>query len=131
MKSTNIKTTFVQERALNDGDMCQVYEVGKYDVIVRGPRKSTGDHLWMTVRKHSSTPDTRYLPTLSENCFDDEGCACQVDMWVDTTSYGALTMEEIAKFMDAMDEGIATAQCICDKFLRPMVDGAWSWSVTG
>ena len=47
-----------------------------------------------------------------------------VDMWVDTTSYGALTMEEIAKFMDAMDEGIAAAQCICDKFLRPMVDGA-------
>ena len=32
MKSTDIKTILVQERALNDGDMCQVYEVGKYDV---------------------------------------------------------------------------------------------------
>lgn len=131
MKSTDIKTILVQERALNDGDMCQVYEVGKYDVIVRGPRKSTGDHLWITVRKRSGIPDARYLPTLSENCFDNEGYACWVDMWVDTTSYGALTMEGIAKFMDAMDEGIATAQCICNKFLRPMVDGAWSWNVTG
>lgn len=28
MKNTNIKITLVQERALNDGDMCQVYEVG-------------------------------------------------------------------------------------------------------
>ena len=131
MKSTDIKTTLVKERALNNGDMCQVYEVGKYDVIVRGPCKSTGNHLWMEVRKRSSISDAQYLPTLSENCFDDEGCACRVDMRVDTTSYGALTMEEIAKFMDAMDEGIAAAQCICNKFLRPMVDGAWSWNVMG
>lgn len=123
MKSTDIRTTLMKERVFSDEDMCQVYEVGKYDVIVRGPRKSTGNHLWIVVQKRSGISDMRYLPTLSENCFDDEGCVCRVDMRVDTTSYGALTMEEITKFMDAMDEGIATAQCICDKFLRPMVDG--------
>lgn len=129
MKSIDIKAVLVKERVLDNEGYVQIYEVGKYNVIVRGPHKSTGNHLWIEVRKRDDIPDTQYLPTLSERCFDDEGCARQVEMSIGTTSYGSLPMDEITKFMNAMDEGLVTAHYICNKFLCPMVDGKWNWTV--
>lgn len=127
---STIKAVLIKERELNgDEGYVQLYEVGKYSVIVRGPRNSTGNHLWVEVRKRNDITDARYLPNLIENCFDDEGRACRADMRIGTTSYGSLSMEEATKFMKAMDEGFATAQYICDKFLQPMMVGTWNWKV--
>lgn len=128
MKNTEIKAILKVERNLNDGaGVVQVYEVGNYEVVVRGQRESTGDHLWVEARR---IPAAGYLPHLSVDCFDDEGYSRWAEVRIGTTSYGSLPMDEVAKFMDAMSEGFATAQHICEKFLRPMVEHRWNWEVS-
>lgn len=127
MKDMEIKAMLKVERNLNDGaGVVQVYEVGKYEVVVRGKRESTGDHLWVEARR---IPATGYLPHLSVDCFDDDGYSYQAEVQIGTTSYGSLPMDEAAKFIDAMNEGVVTARYICEKFLRPMVEHRWNWTV--
>lgn len=122
-----IKADLKVERELSGYDgIVQVYDVGKYEIIIRGQRESTGDHLWVEARRISPV---EYLPHLSVACFDDDGYSRWAEVRVDTTSYGGLSMDEAAKFMDAMIEGIATARYICEKFLRPMVAHKWDWKV--
>lgn len=119
------------ERELSGGKgFVQVYDVARYTVVVRGQRESTGNHLWVEVRKNQDITDTQYLPSLSVGCFDDEGFARRADVSVGTTSYGALSLAEIGKFMNAMAEGIAVAKYVSEKFLQPMVDGEWNWEVS-
>ena len=110
------------ERELSGGEgFVQVYDVARYTVVVRGQRESTGNQ---------DITDTQYLLSLSVGCFDDEGFARRADVSVGTTSYGALSLAEIGKFMDAMAEGIAVAKYVSEKFLQPMVDGEWNWEVS-
>lgn len=129
MKETAyIDATLKSERELSNGEgVVQVYDVGKYNVIIRGPQASTGNHLWVEIRRREDIPKTQYLPYLIVNCFDDEGYARYKDVLLDTTSYGSLSVDEAAKFIDAMEEGLQTARFICKRFLQPMVDGTWSW----
>lgn len=127
----SISTKLNIERELSDSEgIVQVYEVGKYTVIVRGQRKSTGDHLWVEVRKREDVPNARYLPHLSVDCFYDDGDTRNTDVLISTTSYGSLSMSEICKFMEAMEDGISTAGYIREKFLQPMADSKWNWEVS-
>lgn len=122
-----IKAKLKAERELSSGEgIVQIYEVGSYEVVVRGQRESTGDHLWVEARCISPAG---YLPHLSVACFDDDGYACRAEMQIGTTSYGSLSVSEATRFMDAMDEALATAQYICEKFLQPMAEHKWNWLV--
>lgn len=127
----NINARLNTERELRGYEgFVQVYDIARYIVIVRGRRESTGNHLWVEIRKNQDISNIQYLPSLRADCFDDEGLACCADVSIATTSYGALSLTEIGKFMDAMAEGVAVAKYISEKFLQPMVDGKWNWEVS-
>lgn len=49
------------ERELSGGKgFVQVYDVARYTVVVRGQRESTGNHLWVEVRKNQDITDTHF-----------------------------------------------------------------------
>lgn len=119
------------ERDLGNGkERVQVYEVGRYLVIIRGDRKSTGKHLYVDIRFNDDfILGKSYLPSLVPDCFDYDGNPCDQDIRVQTTSYGTLSPEQIDCFMKDMQEGVDTAKYIGETFIKAMVEGKWNWEV--
>lgn len=106
MSGEKITARLRTERDLSNGkERIQVYEVGRYLVIIRGDRKSTGQRLHVEIH-YGDNHDERvekegsYLPYLyTHGCFDDDGNACCVDIRVSTKSYGTLSLDKTERFM--------------------------------
>ena len=137
MSSEKFTARLRTERDLSDGEgHVQVYEVGRYLVIIRGDRKSTGKHIHVEIRYgdnhyERAAKEESYLPCLyTHGCFDDEGNACHVDIGVSTTSYGTFSLDKMERYMQEMQEGVDTAKYIGETFIKPMVEGKWNWEVT-
>ena len=136
MKNDRLIAKLRIERDLgNNKGHVRVYEVGRYQVIIRGDKKSTGEHLYVEIRYGAASvldmvKERSYLPYLyASGCFDDEGDVCRVNIGVGTTSYGVLSLDETERFMEEMQEGIDAAKYIGEKFIKPMVERKWNWEV--
>lgn len=123
-----VKVKLLTERNIENGRIVQVYEVGSYEVAVRG-RKDSSDSLTFVEIQRKSGCSGRYLPFLSVFDREDENDNILMDIHVETTSYGFLSLDEIAQFMEAMRNGIEAAKIIEQKILKPIEHGTWNWEV--
>ena len=123
-----VKVKLLKERNIENGRIVQVYEVGSYEVAVRGPKDISGGRIFVDIQRKSGY-NGRYLPFLSVFDREDENDNILMDIHVETTSYGSLSLDEIAHFMEAMLNGIEAAKIIEQKILKPIEHGTWNWEV--
>ena len=123
-----VKVKLLTERNIENGRIVQVYEVGNYEVAVRGPKDLSGGRIFVDIQRKSGY-NGRYLPFLSVFDREDENDNILMDIHVETTSYGSLSLDEIAHFMEAMRNSIEAARIIEQKILKPIEHGTWNWEV--
>ena len=124
-----IKVKLLTERNTENGRIVQVYEVGSYEVAVRGLKDSPVVRTFVDVQRKSGYTG-RYLPFLSVYDREDENDNILMDIHVETTSYGSMPLDEIAHFMEAMRNGIEAARISEQKILKPIEHGTWNWEVS-
>ena len=123
---SEIKAKLQEEREIEDGRTVQVYEVGNYQVIVRGRKDNSHSRIFVDIW---GATDRRYFPPLSVYDHVDRDRNLQMDVWVGTVSYGSMPLDDIAKYMEAMQEAVAVAQYIQDNIVKPIERGTWTWEV--
>ena len=123
-----VKVKFLTERNIENGRIVQVYEVGNYEVAVRGRKDPPVVRTFVEIQRKSGY-NGRYLPFLYVYDREDENDNILMDIHVETTSYGSLSLDEIAQFMEAMRNGIKAARIIEQKILKPIEHGTWNWEV--
>ncbi len=121
-----IKAILRSERKIENGKTVQVYEVGDYEVVIRGKKDDLSIPVFVGIRRKSYR---RYLPAVCVYEHEDQDDNILIDVWVDTTSYGSMPLDKIDSFMEAMRDGIAAAKYIKDTFVKPIERHTWNWEV--
>ena len=123
-----VKVKLLTERNIENGLSVQVYDVGGYEVAVRGQKDFPSSRIFVYIQRKSGCTE-RYLPSLSVYSRENNNANILIDIYVETTSYGSLPLGEIAHFMEAMRNGIEAARIIEQKILKPIEHGTWNWEV--
>ena len=123
-----VKVKLLTERNIENGLSVQVYDVGGYEVAVRGQKDLPSSRIFVYIQRKSGCTE-RYLPSLSVYSREDNNANILIGIYVETTSYGSLPLGEIAHFMEAMRNGIEAARIIEQKILKPIEHGTWNWEV--
>ena len=101
----------VRERTQNNGFKVQVWEGIGYELVWR-QYSATGINIQVTPDKEVS----KYLPYIYVITDDDEGCPLYTT--IQTTSYGAIPMEEYKELQRAMSVAQAAAESIEAQFIQ-------------
>ena len=125
---SGVEIKLLTERNIENGLSVQVYDVGGYEVAARGQKDLPSSRIFVYIQRKSGCTE-RYLPSLSVYSREDNNANIFIDIYVDTTSYGSLPLDEIACFMEEMQSGIEAAKIIEQKILKPIEHGTWNWEV--
>ena len=80
-----VKVRLLTERNIENGRIVQVYEVGSYEVAVRGRKDSPVARTFVEIQRMSGN-NGRYLPFLYVYDREDENDNILMDIHVETTS---------------------------------------------
>lgn len=104
------------KRTLENGNTLHFkeYKVGHYAVMQCIRNEGTEDEY--TTYDISKDRSIQFLPTVYERC--DFNTAKLLGFEVQTTSYGALNLDEIEEFLKRMKEGVAVARALTAEFCK-------------
>lgn len=103
-----MKMVLVNSKVIKDRKY-EAFNIGKYEVVVS---TYTNGNKWVTVHIKDGG---RYVPEIY--CYDDfEGNIKSFN--IQTTSYGALGVEDIQKVMEGYNEAIKVVEVLTKEFIK-------------
>lgn len=99
----------VSTKETPNGSTVNKYEIGNYTIWEHRTKYYT------TISTRPNIESNDFLPDIYANMDDNEGVI--TDFIIQTTSYGALSIEDTKRFIEAYQEAVEVVKILTDKFV--------------